>query len=254
MKRNAEIIVKYATAYPFQHEDSMLLCIYCGDKHPNPVTFRQHMREEHKGVNKKLLFHKISLNNLLKLDCTELSCRICQIKHNNLQDMSQHLFQDHKLKLHLENGLDLLPYYMDNDKLLCGVCEINHSCLRNLSRHVKSHFKKFTCESCGKSYNKYSSLKAHSITCNVKDKYICVKCKMSFDSLKDRRNHYLVSKSCWCYVCDKCPERLRSWDLKQKHMLEAHSIPKRIYKCLECSKVLSNYRSMRQHFAANHKE
>lgn len=252
MKWNAEIIVKFTTAYPFRLPYDTVICLYCAEQFKDFALFRRHMDEFHQSYNRRVVFHHVSSENFLKLDCTELTCRICSNRFQTLAEIAKHLRAEHKARLRLEKQLDILPYILAKDRIACGICGSNQPGIRHLGRHIANHFQRFTCESCGKSYINNTGLKVHVRSCTKKGIYPCLKCHKEFLSTEERREHVVSSKRCWHYVCEVCKTRFVSWRQKQEHLVEVHGRPKRTHTCPECGEVFEKGDWFRKHFRTIH--
>lgn len=253
-RRNAEIIIENATAYPFRLPESAAACVYCCDTFDDPEMFRKHMEDEHRNYKVHLAFSHLH-EGYVKADCTDLRCRLCLEPFEKLEHAAEHLKDIHNLALDLDFELGIQPFKIEKDKLCCAICDGKFSSLRSLSRHTQKHFLKFTCDSCGKSYSTSTSLK-HHITyskCSFGgDSRMCRKCKKVFGSLSDLREHLMKTKKCCQHVCNICGERFATWILKQNHLVDAHETPKKMYPCPECEHIFDKADAYRAHFKIAH--
>nr|XP_032526265.1 oocyte zinc finger protein XlCOF6-like isoform X9 [Danaus plexippus plexippus] len=250
-RRNAEFIVRFSTAYPFRLPEDSMVCVYCCDSYSDPAMYRRHMEEEHQNFNVRMAFVHCS-EGYIKVDCTELRCRLCSEPFDALEDVAQHLFHKHEQPLNLSFELGMQPFKLEKDKLICAICRAKSLCLRQLSRHTQTHFLKYTCEACGKSYATMTPLKHHITYSHTGQERICRKCKKTFSSLTEKRQHLQDSKSCWSHLCNICGERFLSWTIKQAHLTEVHGAPKRTYVCPECLEVFPDRKKFRVHFKILH--
>ncbi|XP_049883252.1 zinc finger protein 808-like isoform X10 [Pectinophora gossypiella] len=252
-RRNAKIIVEYSTAYPFRLPEESMVCVYCCDSYDDPSKYREHMDTEHKTVNVRIAFHHLS-EGYIKVDCTDLRCRLCVRRFDDLNAVANHLFYDHQKKLDLNQELGLQPFVIYKDKLQCAMCKTKSISIRQLSRHTQKHFLKYTCESCGKSYPTVTSLNSHVRLSHSSGSRICRKCKTTFSTLEEKRQHLIETPKCWPYVCGVCYKRFVSWTIKQMHIAEVHGAPKKTFPCPECSEVFLDRKKYRSHFKLVHTE
>lgn len=245
--------MKFATVYPFRVPKDSMQCVYCDASFKRGgVEFRQHMKKEHKVFDRRKALAYTSEDLWLKLDCTEITCRLCNISCSTLQEIAQHLNAVHCARLKLDKSLDILPYIYHEDKIQCGICLTNHLSLRQLGLHLPSHFNKFTCEVCGKSFIYITNMKKHLLMCSNKDKYACRKCKVEFDSPQERNAHIKQNEECWPYRCDYCWIRLHNPTTKRRHLAEAHN--KQLSEtCPECKEVFYSHTQFLKHFKTVHK-
>lgn len=251
-RRNAYMLVEHTTAYPFRNPESSLMCVYCCESFPEAGTFRLHMQETHRQFNTKLAFHHVG-ETYLKVDVTELRCRICNEEFCTLDDAAVHLSGEHYKQFNFSVDLGVYPFHMDGTKLSCGVCNHRAPNLRSLSRHVQKHFLQYMCENCGKEFCTNTSLVHHvRFSCSKlnDNQKRCKKCRKIV--VKSMEEHFKESENCKQHICNSCGERLATWKLKQAHMEEMHSISRKKYPCPECVLVFPTANRLRNHFITVH--
>ncbi|CAK1587548.1 unnamed protein product [Parnassius mnemosyne] len=211
------------------------------------------MDEMHKTFSLSTAFaHCGKGKEYLKVDCTNLRCRLCAEPFNTIEEIATHINNFHPNdKLDTEFEIGLQPYRIDKDKWLCFLCDMKFPTITKLCRHTTSHYQKFTCECCGRSYMTNEALKYH-IRCSHSAKPQCRKCWQEFPSIETKREHIRRSKSCWPFCCVECGERFMSWECKQKHLVGAHGQPKATYVCPECGEVFEKRKIFYVHFKVSH--
>ncbi|XP_059056462.1 gastrula zinc finger protein XlCGF57.1-like isoform X9 [Achroia grisella] len=250
-RRNAEIIVKYSTVYPFRLPEEVMVCVYCAESFNLPVQYRRHMHDEHEVFNVRMAFVHCN-EGYIKADCTDLRCRICTETFENLEDIAKHLVLLHERPINLNVDLGIQPFKLENDRFVCAICQAKYISLRQLSRHTQSHFLKYTCEACGKSYATITTLRHHIRFTHIENERICRKCKMTFSTLEDKRKHLKETPKCWSHLCNMCGERFITWNLKQTHLNQVHGTEKKTYVCSECGGVFLDRKKYRVHFKITH--
>ncbi|CAG9106333.1 unnamed protein product [Plutella xylostella] len=250
-RKNAEIILQYGTAYPFRLPEKALLCVYCGTNFQCPLEFRTHMQEDHDQFNVQTAFTHCKYEGYIKADCTELLCRICFHPCERLEVLAHHLQETHDKAIDLTYELGIMPFRLDGEKYNCYFCSKNFPGIRHLSRHLASHYLKFTCDTCGRSYISKNSLQQHMLFGHRGNTHICRKCKERFDSIDDFKNHMSESKACWMHVCNVCGDRFKGFHLKEQHLLLVHG-HRKLFHCPECSEIYESRRQLRTHFKFAH--
>ncbi|XP_013163619.1 PREDICTED: GDNF-inducible zinc finger protein 1 isoform X6 [Papilio xuthus] len=250
-RRNAEIVVKFATAYPFRLPEDAMVCVYCGESCDDPMEYRKHMDIEHQTFHVRMAFVHCN-EGYIKVDCTELRCRICLLSFDTIIDVAKHLKDVHQEKVDTNYEIGVYPFKLEKDRLLCAICKLKSPCIRQLSRHIQTHFLKYTCDACGKSYATSTTLKHHITYSHTGEARICRKCKKTFSSLEAKRQHLVDTPKCWSHLCNVCGERFISWTLKQAHLAQVHGTPKRSHVCLECGETFLDRKKYRVHFKISH--
>ncbi|XP_030033852.2 oocyte zinc finger protein XlCOF6 isoform X15 [Manduca sexta] len=255
-KRNAEVVLKYSTVYPFRVRAKTLICVYCCDEHEDPSKFRQHVDEQHASFNVSTAFaHVRTGKEYLKVDCIDLRCRICSESADTIEDMARHIKSFHKsahiLQLNLAYDIALQPYRLEKDKWYCYLCSMKLPSLHKLCRHTTSHFLEYTCDACGRRYLTMEALKYH-IKCSHTGQYMCRKCWTNFPTSDKKREHTKMSKPCWPFACIYCGERFLSWEQKRKHLVDTHDCPETTYTCPECMKIFTARKLFYNHYKLTH--
>lgn len=252
---NARIVLKYSTAYPFRIPSNDLVCVFCGENHSEPSNYRKHMKAEHTDFNISTAFaHTASNFEYLKVDCTDLKCKICQEPFDTLQLIAVHLVEKHNKSLNLNAEIGMQTFKLGEEKWVCAICGAKEPCLRALSRHTSKHYHKFTCETCGRSYVNKESLMKHIVASHTEGK-LCARCKKVFPSCKARREHMETSRRCWPNTCSFCGERFLTKKLKYEHLSAVHGEQqKSSHTCPICGEVFDKWRTYRIHYVISHTE
>ncbi|XP_041968386.1 zinc finger protein 652-like isoform X9 [Aricia agestis] len=252
-RRNAKVVLKYSTAYPFKLPSHSMVCVYCCEQYDDPKYYRQHMREEHRTFNVHTAFAHLNntCSEYIKVDCTDLACRICSDTFDNLELLSAHLKHAHDKDVDPKVEVGMQMFRLGPERWVCALCDVKLPSLRELSRHTSCHYHKYTCETCGKSYINKENLQRHLLYGHTQFK-ICIKCKLSFPSCEERRQHVLQSPRCWPLSCSCCSERFVSRKLKLEHMAQVHGKAPKTYTCPECNATFDKWNTYRSHFVLSH--
>nr|XP_032526274.1 zinc finger protein 567-like isoform X17 [Danaus plexippus plexippus] len=253
-RRNAELIIKYTTSLPFRININTILCVYCGETFEDPNLFRSHMEQEHTSFHLDLTFRHLTKAEFVKVDISTIHCRICARAFESLELVAAHLKLDHRIALHMESKIGVIPFELKGDKeWICCVCSKNVPSLLLLSKHTVSHFQNFVCDLCGKSYISATGLLKH-VKSKHHDEYKvhCRRCRTTFSSLKEKICHQRTVKHCMPHVCMECPERFPTWETKQRHLVQVHGRSKKSYACSHCDVKYSDRRSFYDHYKKYH--
>lgn len=245
--------MKFATVYPFRVPEEKIMCLYCKDSFEIAVKFRAHMQREHEKLNKSLAFKYVYTGVHIRLDCSDVKCRICNNAFLSLDAVAKHLKGKHGAKLILDGKvLQALPYIFDNRSLKCGICFSTFSSYRTLGRHFSSHFPNYSCNTCSKTFIETGTLNKHAIFCNQKEKFLCLKCLVPFATLEERVKHQEENIPCRQYCCTKCDERFLSYYSRNKHLLDVHKVTCSALRCTVCNEVFSSSDERKKHFRLAH--
>nr|XP_037875575.1 ferritin isoform X23 [Bombyx mori] len=255
-KRNAEVVLKYSTIYPFRMRAKWLMCVYCCDEFEDPALFRRHVDEAHENFTISTAFAHLGRGkDYLKVDCSNMKCRICSEPADTLEEMASHIIDYHRNKstyqMNLEYQIGLHPYRLEKDRWLCFLCSEKLPSLIKLCRHTTSHYLDYTCDTCGRRYLTVDALKYH-IKCSHTGRYICRKCWKDFPSPQTKREHVKSTKTCWPFSCVYCGDRFLSWEQKQRHLVESHGRPETSYTCPECTLVFQSRKLFYNHYKVSH--
>lgn len=209
-------------------------------------------QDDHKSNHKILSFLRPSRPITLKVDITDLKCRICCNAFDNIENIAAHLSIEHRISgLNISHDLGVRPFKIYNGVNSCIFCSEKFVTVRALSRHTQIHYFNNSCETCGKSFTNSGSLKVHTKFAHLGSKTWCQKCKMVFDSSEEKQRHLAESKRCWQYTCHVCGEKFMSLSLKAEHLQVEHNISGH-YACPECSEVFTNKTKRQNHFLTAH--
>ena len=255
-KRNAELVLQYSTVYPFRIRSKTMICVYCCEEYEDPKDYRTHLDEAHKTFTvSTALAHCGYGKEYLKVDLTDLKCRICSLPCNNLEEIAEHIREIHGVsKIDLNYEIGMHPYRMDGEKWVCFLCDKKMPSLTKLCRHTTSHYQKYTCDVCGRTYLKNEALKYHIRCSHTYGNHVCRKCWIDFPTLEKKREHLRQSKRCWTFCCISCGERFMSWEGKQKHLIEIHGRQKKMYECPDCEETFESRKHFYTHFKVNHSD
>lgn len=160
-RRNAELILKFSTAFPFKTRFSQILCAYCHGEFNSLADLRYHMKGEHHNSDFGNVFYRIK-DNLIKVDITGLKCKICSADIQDVDLLMNHLFREHDKPVKFNARYGVLPYKQNSDgKWLCVYCPKIFTEFVPFKRHIGTHFMNFSCEKCGTMFVSDHALRDH---------------------------------------------------------------------------------------------
>ncbi|XP_073964176.1 uncharacterized protein isoform X12 [Choristoneura fumiferana] len=254
-RRNGQVVVQFTTAYPFKIPESSMVCVYCCDGFEDPIDYRKHMEDEHKSFKVNLAFIHCG-QGYIKVDVTDLKCRICGESLENLDLAAKHLKKTHlNQTLNLKYEIGLQPFRLDDkNNWSCLICSAKALSLRHLSRHTQTHFSKLSCEYCGKCYPTMNSLQQHVRFVHFGHERICRKCKKTFSTAEEKSEHLEKFTECRQYCCTVCGDRFILLREKDAHMTEKHGAPVKTFSCPQCNEIFMAKSRLADHFRRTHSE
>ncbi|XP_063836955.1 zinc finger protein 728-like isoform X4 [Ostrinia nubilalis] len=234
-KQNALVIFENSYVYPFVHSGNKYKCFVCAKQFLDPSLLKEHTTREHniKDLQKELNNRLRDKN--LKIDISDLQCRICLEHLPNFEALKVHL-KDHGKNIDLELTDNLIPFRLGGSTFECQVCGENFLKLRLLIIHMSKHFNNYNCEVCGSVFISLNLLKRHQQT-HVSGNYPCEKCDKVFSNSAKRTLHMRgVHLKQLPRRCPICPERFNSNYQRTKHLRIVHNQTNGLYRCETCGR------------------
>lgn len=239
MRRNATMLLECSTAWAFRWFHGAFYCSYCDVKFVDVQALREHVIVSH--INEspsKRIFAKLTENNLLKIEVTDLRCRICNIPLNGIESLKYHI-QSHGTNLNEGYGDGVLPFKLE-DGYCCQLCSRNFVTFSKINEHMNVHYQNYVCDTCGKSFVSKSRFRTHvhgGYNINEKGSYPCGMCPEVLSTRAERNTHRLrVHKKGVRYTCPRCPETFKSYNARVRHLVNYHAQQVHQYECKVCGK------------------
>ncbi|XP_028029921.1 zinc finger protein 26-like [Bombyx mandarina] len=119
------------------------------------------MRGEHTNSDFKNVFYRVK-DNLLKIDITDLKCKICSQNMQDVDSLMAHLFREHEKPVKFNARHGVLPYKQDADNnWLCVYCPRVFTEFILFKRHIGTHFMSVSCDKCGTMFVSEHALRDH---------------------------------------------------------------------------------------------
>nr|XP_049704011.1 zinc finger protein 699 isoform X1 [Helicoverpa armigera] len=249
-KSNTEIILECSTACPFRTWGQNFNCVFCRVQSNDPIGLRAHMASRHANFDIQLVFSRKIRKEFLKVDITDLQCKLCFIPIDTLDDLMSHLKNDHKQPLNADVQPGVLPFKLnDGSNWKCAICKIQFSDFISLKKHTAEHYQNYVCDTCGEGFITESALKAHTKIPHD-NKYTCSRCVATFTTLEERNIHIKTQHTTLPYMCVYCKEKPRfaTWELRKRHLMEFHNYKPgaEMYECTTCHMTFKT-RSQKYH-------
>ncbi|KPJ01311.1 Zinc finger protein 425 [Papilio xuthus] len=258
-RRNVEYVLQYSNVTPFMWYKGRYRCFYCSEQIKDPDVLRDHTAKVHQFANLELVVFDRTKNNrnrdaAIKIDVTNLTCKLCSKDINNLEELIHHLIIAHDAEYDVSVPNCLLPFKLDKDQSTCPICDMKFVFFEYLLRHSnKNHLShNYICDICGTSFQGENHLKMHNRYYHKEGGYACVHCGITLTTLSKKISHeknvHMVNLS----TCPHCPETFKSPYFKKLHLANVHGVEELKIKCPYCSKVYPQESIMSRHMRRVH--
>ncbi|XP_050359427.1 zinc finger protein 26-like isoform X1 [Nymphalis io] len=247
---NTEIILQCSTACPFRTWGQNFNCVFCRVQSNDPNGLRAHMASRHANFDIQLVFSRKLRKEFLKVDITDLQCKLCFMQIDTLDELLTHLKNDHKQPINVDVQPGVLPFKLnDGSNWKCAICKIQFSDFISLKKHTAEHYQNYVCDTCGEGFITEVALRAHTKIPHD-NKYNCSRCIATFSTLEERNVHIKTQHTTLPYMCVYCKEKPRfaTWELRKRHLMETHNYKPgaEMYECTTCHMMFKT-RSQKYH-------
>lgn len=256
-RQNAATFLECTTVKPFFYQQANYKCFYCNELYPELQSVLQHTTT-HSTPERTFLLNEYLRKGkrVIKVDISELACRICQQKYSDLEDIRKHLSVAHKKEFNSAgNGLMAYDLRSKNGMLSCHSCGKSFNSFFLLNRHMNAHFN-VVCETCGLGFMSHTRLVNHRIV-HQNGIHKCDKCQDVFPTKLKLRYHTFKKhevtnlKKIKPLKCPHCLERFAEHYRKMTHLKEVHGISF-TFDCQVCKAVFPTRRALTEHTTKLH--
>lgn len=255
MRRNAMTLLQCSTLWAFRWCRNAFFCSYCNEKFLEQFPLKQHVTTIHLDEPPtKTIFAKITENNMLKVDVSNLKCRLCGQVLESVDCLKVHLVEVHKKMLYCEYSDGVLPFKLDsNDQYPCQKCTTTFSNFSKLNEHMNTHYQNYVCDLCGKPFVSKSRFRTHVQSHEI-GSFPCGECDEILETRVARMCHkFKVHRNCLRYACPRCPEKFPTYYSRSKHLVDRHNQQMKEYPCSFCGRVFQASCKRAAHFRTAHK-
>lgn len=223
-------------------------CCFCEEQREIPSDLKQHNLEAHGNVGDEVIRVKYVSDLVIRLDITDLKCKLCDEIIDSLEEIMEHLSKRHSKCIHTDIKNHIIPFKFDTDSLQCVKCKRDFKYFKLLSEHMSEHYRNYECPVCDRAFINKQSMQTHSYR-HKKGVFKCAHCPKVFDSrpkrsVHERVVHALSNKTRKCAFCD---ERFSTKDLVQSHEVKVHGVKPTVFSCQACNKSYSSQSSLITH-------
>ncbi|CAK1587540.1 unnamed protein product [Parnassius mnemosyne] len=237
MRRNTMAILECSTAWAFRWFRNAFFCSYCDEKFVDPQPLREHVLSSHISYSPTArIFSKLTENNMVKIDITNLKCRLCNYGCHSIDALKNHLKTAHRRTLNSEYSDGVLPFKLDEIGFHCQVCFEYFSSFAKLNEHMNSHYQNYICDACGKAFISKSRFRTHVESHEI-GSFPCGECDEVLHTRAARTCHRMkVHRKGIRYTCPRCPAVFTAYYARARHLVDGHAQQRMDYDCTTCGK------------------
>ncbi|XP_075989400.1 uncharacterized protein LOC142985244 [Anticarsia gemmatalis] len=252
---NVKEVLQCSNASPlFRRGNVGYICCYCPLEYPNPADLKTHCHTEHTHQYNPASFYMRSrkAEYFVRLDITDLKCKLCSENIDSLEDLLQHLIE-HKRPIYTDIRNQIMPFKFDTDAMKCCKCPSVFERFKMLQEHMNTHYRNYICDVCDLGFLIKGSLIRHLATHKL-GTFKCSFCHKTYDTVLKKKYHekavhILMSMTS---VCSYCNERFPTNFKKEDHLAAVHGICIEKYKCRACDKTFKRKGALSIHTRKDH--
>ncbi|XP_028163033.1 protein suppressor of hairy wing-like [Ostrinia furnacalis] len=253
---NVASIITSSNATPIRSWGGLgFTCSFCPTNFFDPAQLKKHTLTAHGDDEKSMFMQGYSIINfIVKLDVTDLQCKLCGYAVDTLEGLEHHLTSSHHKVFHKDCINHIVPFRFDDaDTLRCAICRNEFNNFKVLLEHMNKHFRNYVCDVCDSGFVNQRMLQTHSYR-HKKGEFICPQCSKVFDNKVKQKEHERAvhvshNKRSKCGYCE---EKFSDYTKKNDHMVKVHGAKALVLKCQACNKIFDNQRSLTVHTKSYH--
>lgn len=252
-KKRAFTLLEYSRVFPFRWMKNLYFCFYCDDQFKDPADLRRH-NSTHSTITPALLRNRnLKKHELIKVDITDVGCKLCDDKMHNFQELKVHLNKKHGIDIDPKSD-GVLPFRITKDSFKCALCDTVCCEFKSLNNHMNVHYQNFICEQCGSGFVTPDRLRVHSFShetgafkCDAEG------CAKVFRSKNNRNEHFaIVHMKRKRHRCPQCSETFINYFQRSKHISSVHGVKLKEFKCKLCPKIFTLSGKLGAHVRTTH--
>ncbi|XP_049883258.1 zinc finger protein 567-like isoform X16 [Pectinophora gossypiella] len=236
-KLSASQLIINSNICPFRWAKTLFTCLYCKASFTTIELLKDH-NKSHESIAEDVVLKAcskwVTSHEQVKVNVTNVRCKLCDDNITNFEDLKHHLVDKHdKKQIDVKND-GLLPFKIENEHYVCAVCDKEFAEYKILNQHMNIHYKNFICDLCGSGFMTPLRLKIHTRT-HETGAHPCSVCSKIFRTVSARNDHYaVVHMNAKRSKCPHCFETFKTYYQKKKHLVKVHALKVSEFKCNLC--------------------
>ncbi|KAJ2938659.1 hypothetical protein O0L34_g11986 [Tuta absoluta] len=256
LRHNVVEVLQCSDATPIKSGGISYVCGFCPLQYTNPQDLKQHNFDTHDDTDLcNLTIPTFAHSFQLKIDITNLKCKLCDLSINTLEDLFAHLIDKHKRNIHLDIGNRIIPFKFDDENLKCAICKIEYHNFKGLQEHMNTHYSNYVCSMCPAGFITPQKLAAHvrgHKQMKLEPAFKCALCPKAFPTAWRLKTHNTDVHFKRKITCTYCHEAFDSYKIRFKHLAEVHGVRVAEIKCNACDKTFDTPGLLSAHIKRNH--
>ncbi|CAG5057414.1 unnamed protein product [Parnassius apollo] len=210
-----------------------------------------HMDDDHRTSSLKLAYG--IKTEYIKVDLSDLRCRLCDKNLPDLNATADHLNTVHGKTIDMSAKLGVMPFVLQKGCYVCALCQTKLPSLTVLLQHTITHFIDFACKVCGTGFMTEAAMIKHELAKHPSYEVSCSKSNEVFPNVEAKDRHRRMNEKCFPYTCSKCPERFNDWNTRGDHLKYCHC-KNDPYRCVACGVMFTEEKDYYMHLKLDQKK
>ncbi|XP_045489582.1 zinc finger protein 62 isoform X4 [Pieris rapae] len=252
IKQNIAILLNMSTALPFKYFMNRFRCFHCSKDFVQFDSLKEHSVKQHTHCDLKSKSMKFLKGRdiSLKIDISNLSCKVCSEKYSDVSALIDHLIVNHKAAY--DTTVEYLQSFkIAKDSIPCPFCSDVFQYFRKLLEHINllHSVENFVCAYCGQTFGNNYNYRAHISRYHRQESVKCIECSTEFATVHKLSRHKARVHGEKIYQCQQCDDKFGTQYLLKKHAIQVHSSG---HKCMYCSRIFTINSHLRNHVRRLH--
>lgn len=247
-RANAALIIENTTATPFFYCRYYFKCFFCKEHYKDINLLLQHT-SAHAPVQTEIKNLLTKGMKTIKIDISELKCRVCAKHFPDVDKVREHLTRDHAITF-TESGNGVMAFNLatSNGQFRCYLCRKLFQTFILVNRHMNVHFSNAVCDICGSAFASHLRLVHHKAIHT--GGHPCDICKKIYTTSTNLKRHkaktHELERNVRTLRCTHCPERFAEHFKKLNHLKDAHGVTF-TFECDNCNSIFDSRRALTAH-------
>ncbi|CAH2100619.1 unnamed protein product [Euphydryas editha] len=254
-RTNVREIILWTNATPIRCRGGIgYACCFCTNQFPDPADLKKHTIEDHDSETKSIFMKGRDMYGyLVKLDITALKCKLCETNIDTLEQVMDHLKNDHDKNISTDIANHILPFKFDSENLRCFMCHNVFNRFKALQEHMHTHYRNYICKVCDAGF-----VNRHLLLCHNEGHktgtFACDQCVQVFDTIRKKKLHErkVHNGLNMPHKCGYCNERFKENCHKNEHLAKVHGVVGPLIKCQACDRTFATQQTWLLHMKKYH--